>query len=179
MSKCTQQAAVLPNTDPTSTPRPSPSTIQTAPACDVIHQRDNSRLCCRVAPHHCHPHANTTTTAAIPTAVRTNIPPMLFWYKSNLVSLVKLRTGSSVPVIAQRRTNAQTKHKPSQPTLTKHVLSTTSHVHKTRTRQCAGTRNAIRHMSACTQQAAALPNTDPTSTPRPPPRPSTQHQHAM
>jgi hypothetical protein len=156
-----------------------PSTIQTASACDVIHQRDISRLCCRAAPHHCHPHDKATTTAAIPTTVRTNIPPMLFWLKSNLVSPVKLRTGSSVPVIAKRRTNAQTKHIPSQPMNTKHVLTSSNHANKTRKRQCTGTRNAIRHMSACTQQAAVLPNTDPASTQRPSPLPSKQHDQAM
>ncbi len=138
-----------------------------------------SRLCCRDTPHHCHPHANATTTAANPTAVRKNIPLMLFELKCNQVSPVKWRTGSSVPVIAQRQTNAQTKHNQSQQTLPQPALSTTSHAHKTRKKQRTGTRNAIRHMSSCTQQVAVLPNTDPTSTPRPSPQPSKQHQHVM
>jgi hypothetical protein len=43
---------------------------------------------------------------------------MLFWFKINWFSPVKLRTGSSVPVIDQRRTNTQTKHNQDQPTLT-------------------------------------------------------------
>jgi hypothetical protein len=43
---------------------------------------------------------------------------MMFWNKDNTVNPVKLRTASSVPVMAQRRTNAQTKHNPSQQTLT-------------------------------------------------------------
>jgi hypothetical protein len=36
---------------------------------------------------------------------------MLFWLKYNTVSPVKLRTGSSVPAMAQRRTNTLTQNK--------------------------------------------------------------------
>jgi hypothetical protein len=93
-----------------------PNTIQTAPQSDVILRRDTSRLHCRDTQHQYQPHPNTT--AAKSTTVRTNIPPMLFWLKYNTVSPAKLRTGSSVPVIAQQRTNTQSKHNPSQQTLT-------------------------------------------------------------
>jgi hypothetical protein len=43
--------------------------------------------------------------------VRINIPPMLFMFNANPVNWVKVRTGSRVPVIAQRRTNTHSKHK--------------------------------------------------------------------
>jgi hypothetical protein len=46
-----------------------------------------------------HPHSNATNN--IPTANKMNVPPMLFEDNCKSVSLVKLRTGSSVPVIPQ------------------------------------------------------------------------------
>ncbi len=76
----------------------------------------------------------------------TNIPAMLFRPKFNVANPVKLRTGSSVPVIAKHRTTTQTKQNPSQQTLTKPALSSGSHALKTRQQHSSGTRHAIRHM---------------------------------
>jgi hypothetical protein len=101
--------------------------------------------------------------------------------------LAQIQLGQPVQIAhwIERACDCPTPHKytnKTQPITTnahKHVLFSSSRAHIKQRGQCTGTRHAIRHMSSCTQQAAALPNTDPTSTPRPSPQPFKQHKHAM
>jgi hypothetical protein len=100
---------------------------------------------------------------------------MRFELKSNVASLVKARSGSSVPVIpsrTNRKTQHRTTHYKSRSQMTATIIEQPLLKHNT----SHATRSDTYVMKATVCHTTEA---NPTSTPRPSPQSSTRHGHAM